>query len=64
MVYKYSNAIKFFEENNNTSSNYEKDFMLTIGLPHFGKPSHQFVEKLSDFVKMKFDVDINVYYVC
>ena len=37
--------------------------MLTIGLPYFGKPSHQFAKKLSNFVKMKFDVDINVYYV-
>ena len=37
--------------------------MFTIGLPYFGKPSQQFAKKLSNFVKMKFDVDINVYYV-
>ena len=37
--------------------------MFTIGLPYFGKPFHQFARKLSNFVKMKFDVDINVYYV-
>ena len=58
-----NNVIKKFEENNNTSSNYEKDFMFTIGLPYFGKPSQPFAKKLSNFVKMKFDVDINVYYV-
>ena len=58
-----NNVIKKFEENNNTSSNYEKGFMFTIGLPYFGKPSQQFAKKLSNFVKMKFDVDINVYYV-
>ena len=57
-----NNVIKNFEENNNTSSNYEKDFKFIIGLPHFGKSSHQFAKKLSNFVKMKFDVDINVYY--
>ena len=37
--------------------------MFTIGLPYFGKPSQQFAKKLSNFVKMKFDVDVNVYYV-
>ena len=37
--------------------------MFTIGLSYFGKPSHQFAKKLSNFVKMKFDVDINVYHV-
>ena len=58
-----NNVIKKFEENNNTSSNYGKDFMFTIGLPYFGKPSQPFAKKLSNFVKMKFDVDINVYYV-
>ena len=57
-----NNVIKIFEKNNNTSSNYEKDFMFTIGLPHFGKPSHQLAKKLSNFVKIKIDVDINVYY--
>ena len=57
-----NNVIKNFEENNYTSSNYEKDFMFTIGLPYFGIPSHQFAKKLGNFVKMKFDVDINVYY--
>ena len=36
--------------------------MFTIDLPYFGKPFHQFAKKLSNFVKMKFDVDINVYY--
>ena len=56
-----NNVIKKFEENNNTSSNYEKDFMFTIGLPYLGKSSQQFAKKLSNFVKMKYDVDINVY---
>ena len=37
--------------------------MFAIGLPYFGKPSHQFAKKLSNFVKMKFDLDMNVYYV-
>ena len=58
-----NSVIKNFEENNNTSSNYEKDFMFTIGLPYFGKPSYQFVKKFSNFVEMKFDMNINVYYV-
>ena len=58
-----NNVIKKIEENNNTSSNYEKDFVFTIGLPYFGKPSHQFAKKRSNFVKIKFDADINVYYV-
>ena len=36
--------------------------MFTIGLPYFGKFSHQLSKRLKVLIKNKFNVDINVYY--
>ena len=40
----------------------EKNFLFTIGLPYFGKISHQCSERLKVLIKNKFNVDVNVYY--
>ena len=59
------NTLKKFEEQSaakNNSQKTEKNFSFTLGQPYFGNSSRQFAKKLSDLVKRKFDVDINVYY--
>ena len=53
---------KFEERKDNKSGKCEKDFLFTIGLPYYGKPSHQFAKHLTTLVRTKFHVDINVYY--
>ena len=39
----------------------KKIFLFTIGLPYFGKISHQFSKRLKVLIKNKFNVDNNVY---
>ena len=57
------NTLKKFEElMANTKEKCEKDLLFTIGLPYFGKISHQFSKRLKVLIKNKFDVDINVFY--
>jgi len=49
----FNKAIRRFQEQcNNSSSNekYEKDFLFTIGIPYFGKPSKLFAKRLCAFV--------------
>ena len=40
----------------------ENNFLFTIGLPYFGKISHQFSKRLEVLIKKKFNISINVYY--
>ena len=40
----------------------EKDFLSTIGLPYFGKISHQFSKRLKVLIRNTFKVNFNVYY--
>ena len=40
----------------------EKEYLYTIGVPYFGRASRQFAKRLINLVKIKFAVDINVYY--
>ena len=56
--------IKKFQESNKQTDKYEKDFMFTIGIPFYGEASRTFAKRLCTYVKNKFHVDINVYYVC
>ena len=60
-----NDTIKKFEKlkaNTKDKEKFEKDFLFTIGLPYFGKNSHQFSKRLKVLTKNKFNVDINVYY--
>lgn len=58
-----NHTIKRFEDHeDNKNKTVEKDFLFTIGLPYFGNASHQFKKRLSALVKLKFGVDINVYF--
>ena len=60
-----NNTIKKFEElkaNTKEKEKCEKDFLFTIGLPYFGKISHQLSKRLKVLIKNKLNVDINVYY--
>ena len=47
---------------NSKPEKYEKDFLFTIGLPYYGKTSNQFAKRLANLIKLKFDIDINVYF--
>ena len=60
-----NNTIKNFEElkANTKDIKCEKDFLFTIGLPHFGKISPQFSKRLKVLIKNKSNVDINVDYI-
>ena len=40
----------------------KKEYLFRIGEPYCGKPSHEFAERLSTLVKVKFQVDLAVYY--
>ena len=60
-----NDTIKKFEElkaNTMEKEKCEKDFLFIIGLPYFGKISHQFSKRPKVLTKNKFNVDINVYY--
>ena len=58
-----NNPIKKFEKrHNNPPDKYEPEFLFTIGIPFFFRnASRVYVKRLTALVKMKFDVDINVY---
>ena len=60
-----NDTIKKFEKlkaNTKEKEKCEKDFLFTIGLPYFEKFSHQFSKRFKVLIKIKFNVDINVYY--
>ena len=61
-----NDTIKKFEKlkaNTKEKEKCEKHFLFTIGLPYFGKISHQFSKRLEVLIKNKFNVDIYVYYI-
>ena len=39
-----------------------KRFLCNIGLLYYGKTSNQFAKRLANLIKLKFNVDINVYF--
>ena len=47
---------------NSKPKKYEKDFLFTIGIPYCGKTFDQFAKGLADLIKLKFNIDINVYF--
>ena len=54
-------VIKKFNGNSKPKK-YEKDFLFSIGLPYYGKTSNQFAKRLANLIKLKFNIDINVYF--
>ena len=40
----------------------EKEFAFTFGIPHTGNLSHTFSKKLRALIKIKFSVDMNIYF--
>ena len=60
-----NDTIKEFEElkeNAKKKEKSEKDFLSTIGLPYFGKISHQFSKRLKVLIRNTYKVNFNVYY--
>ena len=39
-----------------------KRFLFTIGIPYYGKISNHFAKRLANLNKLKFNIDINVYF--
>ena len=59
----FENALlKFDDREKKTKDKEEKEYLFRIGVPYFGKPSHKFAKRLSTLVKVKFQVDLAVYY--
>ena len=60
-LFIYDTIKKFEELKANPKEKYEKDFLFTIGLPYFGKISHQFFKRLKVLNINKFNLNIKVY---
>ena len=59
----FENALlKFDDCEKKTKDKEEKEYLFRIGVPYFTKPPHKFAKRLSTLVKVKFQVDLAVYY--
>ena len=56
------NVTEKFNDGKPQNEKYEKDFVFTIGVSYYLRLSNQFAKRFATLIKLKFNVDIIVYY--